>query len=147
MGVVVQELVEADTAGVLFTRNPVSGADELVIEASWGLGEAVVAGLVTPDRFRLARDGSVVDRAAGLKDVALRTDPAGGTRETEVPAELARTLCLDDPQLASLHSLAMRCDEVFGGSHDVEWAFAAARLYLLQRRALTTVAQPVEAGP
>lgn len=89
----------------------------------------------------------MLDRAAGLKDVAVRTDPTGGARETEVPAELARALCLDDSQLALLHSLAMRCDEVFGGSHDVEWAFAAGRLYLLQRRALTTVAQPVEVRP
>jgi pyruvate,water dikinase len=148
MAVVVQELVDADTAGVLFTRNPVSGADELVIEAAWGLGEAVVAGLVTPDRFRLRRDGSVLERAAGLKDVAVRTDPAGGTHETEVPAELAGALCLDDPQLAALHALAVRCDEVFGGTHDVEWAFAGGRLHLLQRRTLTAIsAQPVEARP
>jgi pyruvate,water dikinase len=147
MGVVVQELVEADTAGVLFTRNPVNGADELVIEASWGLGEAVVAGLVTPDRFRLARDGSVLERAAGVKDVAVRTDPAGGTHQVEVPAELSRALCLDDSELAALHTLAVRCDEVFAESHDLEWAFAGGRLYLLQRRALTAIAQPVDARP
>ena len=52
MGVVVQELIDADTAGVLFSRNPMTGSDELVVEAAWGLGESVVAGLVTPDRFR-----------------------------------------------------------------------------------------------
>lgn len=146
MAVVVQEFVEADSAGVLFSRNPLDGSDELVIEAAWGLGEAVVAGLVTPDRFRLRRDGAVVERIAGLKDVALRVDPAGGTREAEVPDELARALCLDDAQLAALHDLALRCDEVFGESHDLEWAFVGDRLYLLQRRAITaTPAQPVEA--
>jgi pyruvate, water dikinase len=147
MAVVVQELVDAETAGVLFTRNPVNGADELVIEAAWGLGEAVVAGLVTPDRFRLGRDGDVIERAAGLKDVAVRSDCARGTRETEVPPELTRALCLDDSQLAALHALAVRCDEIFGGAHDIEWAFAGARLYLLQRRALTTLALPLEAKP
>ena len=57
IGVVVQELVVADCAGVLFTRNPSNGADEVVIEASWGLGESVVAGLVTPYRFRISRGG------------------------------------------------------------------------------------------
>ncbi len=146
MAVVVQEFVDADSAGVLFSRNPLDASDELVIEAAWGLGEAVVAGLVTPDRFRLRRDGAVVERIAGLKDVALRVDPAGGTREAEVPEELARALCLDDAQLAALHDLALRCDEVFGESHDLEWAFAGDRLYLLQRRAITaTPAQPVEA--
>ena len=139
MAVLVQELVEADTAGVLFSRNPVNGSDELVVEAAWGLGESVVAGLVIPDRFRLSRDGAVVERIAGLKDLAIRIDPQGGTSRTHVPEGLARVLCLDDAQLAALHALALRCDEVFGGSHDLEWAFAGGRLYLLQRRALTAM--------
>jgi pyruvate,water dikinase len=146
IAVVVQELVKADSAGVLFSRNPVDGSDELVIEAAWGFGEAVVAGLVTPDRFRVARDGTVLERAVGVKDVAVRTDPAGGTREVELPPELAGALCLDDSQLAALHALALRCDDVFGGSHDLEWAFAGGRLYLLQRRALTAVAATATAA-
>jgi pyruvate, water dikinase len=147
MAVVVQELVDADSAGVLFSRNPLDGSDELVIEAAWGLGEAVVAGLVTPDRFRLRRDGAVVERIAGLKDVALRIGPEGGTRQTDVRDELARALCLDDAQLTALHDLALRCDEVYGGSHDLEWAFASGRLYLLQRRTLTAIPRhPLEAS-
>ena len=146
MGVVVQELVEADTAGVLFSRNPMTGSDELVIEAAWGLGESVVAGLVTPDRFRLRRDGAVVERITGLKDVAVRIDPGGGTREREVPDRPARMLCLNDRQLAALHALTLRCDEVFGGSHDLEWAFAGDRLYLLQRRTLTAIPNSASAA-
>ena len=142
MAVVVQALVDADSAGVLFSRNPISGSDELVIEAAWGLGESVVAGLVTPDRFRLRRDGAVVERIAGPKDVAVRIDPEGGTRQREVPERLAHTLCLDDAQLEALHTLALRCDEVFDGSHDLEWAFAGDRLYLLQRRTLTAIPTP-----
>jgi pyruvate, water dikinase len=139
MAVVVQELVDANSAGVLFSRNPLDGSDELVIEAAWGLGESVVAGLVTPDRFRLRRDGAVVERIPGLKDVAVRIDPQGGARQIKTPVELARVLCLDDAQLGALHALALRCDEVFGGSHDLEWAFAGDRLYLLQRRTLTAI--------
>jgi pyruvate,water dikinase len=142
MAVVVQELVDADSAGVLFSRNPINGSNELVIEAAWGLGESVVAGLVTPDRFRLKHDGLVVERIAGLKDVAVRIDPGGGTRQSEVPERLAHMLCLDDGQLAALQALTLRCDEVFGGSHDLEWAFAGDRLYLLQRRTLTAIPNP-----
>jgi pyruvate,water dikinase len=146
MAVVVQQLVDAECSGVLFSRNPLEGSDELVIEAAWGLGEAVVAGLVRPDRFRLASEGTVLERAAGLKDVAVRIDPTGGTRETRVPADLARALCLDDAQLAALHALAVSCDRVFDGAHDLEWAFASGHLYLLQRRTLTALpAQPAEA--
>lgn len=142
MGVVIQQLIDADTAGVLFSRNPITGSDELVIEAAWGLGESVVAGLLTPDQFRLKPDGTVVERNAGLKDIAIRIDPDGGTHEIEVPDQLAHMLCLDDHQLAALHALTQRCDEVFAGSHDLEWAFAGDRLYLLQRRTLTAIPNP-----
>src|ERR671916_162836 len=90
IGVVVQELVVADCAGVLFTRNPSNGADEIVIEASWGLGESVVAGLVTPDRFRISPEGAALERTPGMKDIAIRILPEGGTQESEVPAELIR---------------------------------------------------------
>ena len=137
IGVVVQELVLADCAGVLFTRNPFDGSDEMVIEASWGLGESVVAGLVTPDRFRISREGKVLERTAGTKDIAVRVLPEGGTYEAQVPAELVRTLYLDDTQLRELHAPATSCEETFGGSQDLEWAFASGTLYLLQRRVVT----------
>jgi pyruvate,water dikinase len=138
IGVVVQELVVADCAGVLFTRNPFDGADEIVIEANWGLGESVVAGLVTPDHFRLSREGRVLERTPGTKDIEVRVLPEGGTREAEVPAELVRALCLGDKQLRELHALAMKCEKAFGGAQDLEWAFTGGTLYLLQRRAVTS---------
>jgi pyruvate,water dikinase len=65
VGVVIQFLVDADVAGVLFTRNPVDGADERVVEASWGVGETVVTGRVVPDRFRISRSGDILERTAG----------------------------------------------------------------------------------
>jgi phosphoenolpyruvate synthase/pyruvate phosphate dikinase len=99
VGVVVQSLLDPDCAGVMFTRNPINGADERVIEASWGLGEAVVAGLVIPDHFRIDRSGNVLERRAGLKRIAIRKRPDGGTVEEELTPELAEQLCLDDAQL------------------------------------------------
>lgn len=137
IGVVVQTLVAPDVAGVLFTRNPLDGADERVIEATWGLGEAVVGGLVTPDQYRVSRDGTVIARVAGTKSVAIRPRPDGGTIEEDIAAGLAGVLCLGDRQLHQLHDLATRCEEVFGGTQDLEWAFAGEMLYLLQRRAIT----------
>jgi pyruvate,water dikinase len=138
VGVVVQALLDPDSAGVLFTRNPINGHDERVIEASWGLGEAVVAGLVIPDHFRLDRSGEVVERRAGLKKVAVRTRPEGGTAEEQIPKDRAEELCLDDSQLVQLNELATRCEEVYGRGRDIEWAFAGGQLYLLQCRAITT---------
>ena len=101
VGVVVQTLLNPAVAGVMFTENPVTGADERLIEASWGLGEAVVAGLVIPDHFRLDRSGQVLERKPGRKRIAIRSLPNGGTFEEQVAPAQVSQLCLDDAQLAA----------------------------------------------
>ena len=137
VGVVVQALLEPDTAGVMFTQNPISGADERLIEASWGLGEVVVSGMVIPDHFRVDRSGAVLQRVPGVKKVAIRALPDGGTVEEEVAAELVERLCLDDDQIAELGRLADVCEDVYGPARDIEWAFAGGELFVLQCRPVT----------
>lgn len=139
VAVVIQSLLDPEVAGVMFTRNPITGADERVIEASWGLGEVVVAGQVIPDHFRVARSGEVLERTVGVKTIAIRTLPEGGTVEEQVAPELVERLCLDDDQLGALNRLADRCEEVYGPGRDIEWAIRAGELYLLQCRAVTRV--------
>lgn len=138
MAVIVQHLIDSDSAGVMFTRNPVTGADERVIEASWGLGESVVAGLVTPDRYVLDTAGRLTGWTAGEKDLAIRRAESGGTVEEPVATELVDVPCLGDDELAALHALALCCDEAYGSSeHDIEFAFRDGRISLLQRRPIT----------
>ncbi|MFW3170634.1 PEP/pyruvate-binding domain-containing protein [Geodermatophilus sp. CPCC 206100] len=139
-GVVLHRLVTPVVAGALFSRHPVSGADELVVEAGWGLGAAVVEGLVVPDRFRLSPDGRLLEQVLGDKDRAVVPQPGGGTTVVEVPAAQAGRPCLGPGQLGALAELARRCDEVFGGPSDLEWAWTADGPVLLQRR-------PVPAPP
>jgi pyruvate,water dikinase len=137
VGVVVQSLLNPEAAGVMFTRCPVTGVDQRVIEASWGLGEAVVAGIVIPDHFRVDRAGQVVERKPGYKKIAVRSAPNGGTVEEKLPPELVEKLCLDDSHLEALCRLATRCEEVYGLGRDIEWALASGTIYLLQCRAIT----------
>ena len=138
MGIVLQELFNPESAGVMFTRNPLNGAEERVIEAAWGLGEVVVAGLVIPDYYRLSPMGEILERRVGDKDIALRLLAEGGTEEIEVPADKANAKILDDDDLQNLHQLALRCEAVYGPDLDMEWGLAAGRLVLLQCRAITT---------
>ncbi len=138
VGVVVQTLINPGVAGVMFTEHPVTGADERLIEASWGLGEAVVAGLVVPDHFRVDRAGRVLERKVGRKRIAIRSLPNGGTFEEQVPPEQVNQSCLDDVQLAALGELSLQCEKVYGPRRDIEWAFQDGTLYLLQCRAITT---------
>ncbi len=140
LAVVVQHLVPAEAAGVLFTANPVSGArDEVVINAAWGLGEAIVSGLVTPDHL-------IVDKASGrirekrIADKQVMTvRTASGAAEQPVPAaqRTAATLC--DAQTAELVDLARRIESHAGRPMDVEWAVDNGRLYVLQARPITTL--------
>ena len=140
MGVVIQALIDARLAGVLFTRNPVSGASERVIEASWGLGESVVQGRVVPDRYRLSADGTLIELTVGDKRTEVRPLPGGGVANYSVATDLAGTPCLDEAKLRALHELSLWCEAVWPGDHDLEWAFAQnGKLHLLQRRPVTTL--------
>lgn len=141
MAVVVQRLIHPVCAGVLFTADPVTGADEIVVEASWGLGEAVVAGLVIPDRLRFARTGTPLEVTAGQKDLRLVADASGGTREEPVPDEDVERLCLPEGAWAQLLALAARCRALEAGPIDVEWALDEERLWLLQCRPATAKAR------
>lgn len=136
MAIILQRLVPAEVAGVLFTRHPVSGADEIFIEASWGLGEAVVSSAVTPDRVRLTRAGQLLECAIGDKEIQLGWGGAAVVERDTPAAERARP-CLSAAQQAALVDLAARLDRLWPGPHDVEFAFAHSQLFLLQRRPLT----------
>jgi rifampicin phosphotransferase len=139
MAVVVQRLVDADAAGVLFTADPVTGDPSMIeINAGWGLGEAVVGGRVTPDSFTVARaSGRVVRRVVNLKTVmTVRTD--GGTTEVAVPTERQRRASLTRRQADELATLGVRIEELYGTPMDVEWCRDGAKLFVLQARPITT---------
>src|SRR4051794_10001766 len=141
VGVVVQALLDPDVAGVMFTQNPINGADERMIEASWGLGEAVVAGRGIPGQYRGARSGEVLSRTSGMKKIAIRRARGGGTVEEQIPPEDVERHSLSDAELGELNALAARCEEIYGQGRDIEWAIAAGQVYLLQCRPVTRLAK------
>ncbi|MGI5188785.1 PEP/pyruvate-binding domain-containing protein [Promicromonospora sp. CA-289599] len=140
LAVVVQQMVLADAAGVLCTVDPMTGSrDWVVINAAWGLGEAVVGGQVNPDTFLVARVGGVVKSTVSTKEVrTVRTDE--GTRNEPVPAELRRRPSLTDVQAAHLAALGARIEELYEAPVDVEWAVHGGRPFILQARPVTGVA-------
>src|SRR5262249_6954213 len=121
MAVVVQKLVEAEAAGVLFTRDPLdSEGRRMLVEASWGLGEAVVSGRVMPDRFHLDHtSGQVHEQQRGHKSEQLTS---GGWQPTSDSQRDG--FCLDAPQLAALAELGRKIEALYGEPRDVEWAWA-----------------------
>jgi phosphohistidine swiveling domain-containing protein len=152
LAVVVQRMLEASTAGVMFTANPVSGArTQTVIDASPGLGESVVSGAVNPDRFVVdTESGEIADRRIGDKRSLVRARAGGGTEQ--VPLDGASdSACLTDEQVRDLAALGSRVADHFGAPQDTEWAIdEAGTLWLTQARPITTlypaVGRPDRAG-
>jgi rifampicin phosphotransferase len=144
LAVVVQRLVPADAAGVLFTANPLTGArGELVVNAAWGLGEAVVGGQVTPDTYVLAH-GTRESVRREVNDKAVMTvRTAGGTGEEPVPDHLRREPVLDEAAAAELAGLGERVQDLYGAPVDVEWAVHDGRFAILQARPITNLTAEV----
>jgi pyruvate,water dikinase len=121
MAVVVQQMVFPQAAGILFTADPVTGNRKVVsVEASFGLGEALVSGLVNPDVYKV-RDGELVAKAIGAKRLAIHASPAGGTREQAIDPERQDLPALTDAQVVRLAQLGRRIEAHFGRPQDIEW--------------------------
>ena len=141
LAVVVQRMVEAEVAGVLFTANPVTGKRrEAVIDANPGLGEAVVSGVTNPDHFEVnTATGEIVERRLSDKRIVIRGTADGGTVKTESGASLGEA-CLSDAQIGELAQLGAQVEAHYGMPQDIEWAIdATGKLWLTQSRPITTL--------
>src|SRR5437763_9910011 len=141
LAVVVEHMVNATVAGVLFTANPLTGRrHQAVIDANPGLGEAVVSGAVNPDHFVVnAASGEIVERHLGEKQVLIRALSTGGTERVE-SAELSKLPSLTDEQIITLAKLGMQVEAHFGAPQDIEWAIDdKGKLWLTQARPITTL--------
>ncbi|WP_426500611.1 rifamycin-inactivating phosphotransferase [Streptomyces sp. D54] len=139
MAVVVQRMVFPDASGILFTADPVTGNRKVAtVDAGFGLGEALVSGLVNPDVFTV-RDGEVVTRTIAAKERAVHALPAGGTREVAVDARQRELPALTDEQAVRLVGLGRRIEAHFGCPQDIEWCLVDDGFRIVQSRPITTL--------
>ncbi len=145
LAVVVQCMLPAAVAGVMFTANPITGdRQQVIVDGSPGLGEAVVSGKVTPDHFILIhrRFGwHITERVLGKREVIVRPRPEGGTEQIAVP-DPGNLPLLPDRALYRLASLGASIQRHFGSPQDVEWAYAGGKLFILQARPMTALPEP-----
>ncbi len=146
MAVVVQQMVFPYASGILFTADPVTGNRKVAtVDAGFGLGEALVSGLVNPDVFTV-RDGEVVARTIAAKQRAVHALPAGGTREVAIDAERQEQPALTDARAVRLVELGRRIEAHFGRPQDIEWCLVDDGFQIVQSRPITTLFPIPEAG-
>jgi rifampicin phosphotransferase len=139
MAVVVQQMVFPQAAGILFTADPVTGNRKVAsMEASFGLGEGLVSGLVNADVYEV-RDGEVVAKAVAAKQLAIHASPAGGTEEQTIEPERQEQPALTDAQVVRLAQLGRRIEAHFGRPQDIEWCLVDDDFHIVQSRPITTL--------
>ena len=139
MAVVVQQMVFPEAAGILFTADPVTSNRKVAsVEATFGLGEALVSGLVNADMYQV-RDGEVVTKAVATKQLATRASPAGGTHEEAIDPERQNQPVLTDAQVVRLTQLGRRIETHFGRPQDIEWCLVDDGFHIVQSRPITTL--------
>jgi pyruvate,water dikinase len=146
IAVVVQGMVDADVSGVLFTSHPSTGAERAIVEAAWGLGEAVVSGAVSPDNYVVDRETGRVEEVTVAEKQVMHVRDGDETVERAVPDEKREERVLDTETLEQLVAMGDRVEDHYGSPQDVEWAIDGGDLYLLQSRPITTIDESVEAS-
>jgi phosphoenolpyruvate synthase/pyruvate phosphate dikinase len=140
LAVLVQQLIPADVSAVVFSANPVTGnVDEIMINASWGLGESIVGGTVTPDSFIVRKSDLVVTNRVIADKERMTVSAQQGTREVDAPGSIRKDSSLNDEQVVEISKLALTLEATMGHPVDVECAFEDEVLYLLQCRPITTL--------
>ena len=141
IAVVVQEMVDAEKSGVLFTSHPSTGDPIMIVEAAWGLGESVVSGAVSPDNYEIDREsGEVLETNVSDKKVMfVQDEETGETVERPVPDDKRTEQVLDEDELAELVEMGERVEDHYDTPQDVEWAIVGDEVYMLQSRPITTI--------
>lgn len=140
MAVVIQRMIFPDVAGILFTADPVSSNRKILsIDASFGLGEALVAGIVNADNFTVSHDDAIIGRKIALKKQGIFAAPDSGTEILALPPEKQHIPSLSDTEILTLARLGRNIEAGMGGPQDIEWCLADGRFYILQSRPITTL--------
>lgn len=139
LSVVVQEMIFPDVSGIMFTADPISGNRTVTsIDASFGLGEALVSGLVSADLYQV-RGGQIIQKKISTKNLAIYSIPGGGTRTTELAADQQQAQALPDERIVELAELGKKIERYYGTEQDIEWCFANGTFYIVQSRPVTSL--------
>ena len=139
LAVVVQKMIDSDKSGVIFSKDPSYNNENVIIEAVWGLGEGIVSGKVTPDRYVVSKDFNILEKTIADKKIALTRDSGGGKAIVKLREEKSKHQVLKDHEIEKLAEIAIKLEEHYGKPQDIEFAIEDDEIYIVQTRPITTM--------
>jgi pyruvate,water dikinase len=140
LAVIVQKMVDSDKSGVIFSRNPSNPDDQnIIIEAVLGLGEGIVSGMITPDKYILDRDFQILDKKIANKKIALTRDSSGAKKQVRLSEEKSNCQVLKESEMISLSEIAEKLEDHYKKPQDIEFAIENGEIFIVQTRAITTI--------
>lgn len=146
LAVVIQRMVDSDKSGVIFSKDPSMKREDVIIEAGWGLGEGVVSGKITPDRYVVSRKMEILEKEIGNKKIAITRNAAGGQQAVKLKEERARQQVLKDHEITKLAEIALRLEAHYQKPQDIEFAIERNEIYIVQTRPITTLEKRFASG-
>jgi pyruvate, water dikinase len=144
LAVVVQRMVDSDKSGVIFSKDPTNQSESIILEAVFGLGEGIVSGAITPDKYLISRELEILDRKVSDKKVAIIRDSSGKQSFVKLSPEKSNQQVLKDHEVKRLAEISLNLEEHYKKPQDIEWAIEGDEIYVVQTRAITTIGKKAE---
>ncbi len=146
LAVIVQKMVDAEKSGVIFSKDPSQKRDDVIIESVYGLGEGIVSGKITPDRFVVSKELEILERTIGDKKIAITRDSGGKQETVKLKEEISKRQSLKDYEVKKLTEIAIKLENHYKKAQDIEFAIEGENIYIVQTRPITTLEKRVERG-
>ncbi|VVB82848.1 Phosphoenolpyruvate synthase [uncultured archaeon] len=146
LAVVIQKMVDSDKSGVIFSIDPTNNSQNIILEAVFGLGEGIVSGTITPDKYILSRELEILDKKISDKKIAITRDSGGGQQTVKLSAEKSRQQVLKEYEIKKLAEISLKLEDHYKKPQDIEWAIEGEEIYVVQTRPITTIGKKVEEG-
>ena len=144
LAVIVQKMVDSEKSGVVFSKDPLYKNDKVIIEAVFGLGEGIVSGKITPDRYIISNNLKILDKKIADKKIAITKDSGGEKNETKLTKEKSNSQVLNDKEIKKLSEIALKLEEHYKKPQDIEFAIEGNKIFIVQTRAITTIEKRTE---
>lgn len=139
LAIVIQKMIDSDKSGVIFSKDPTNKSDSIIMEAVFGLGEGIVSGQITPDKYIISKDLEILEKKISDKKIAITRDAAGGQKTVKLKEEKSKQQVLKEYEIKKLSEIALKLEAHYKKPQDIEFAIEGEEIYIVQTRAITTI--------